>query len=235
MYFDNGGKLKYHSGKIPKDLLVSTKFTFEKALTKPTAQILKARKDLYYAYNSQMSRTDLARKCKRLLLDLYAKIPKTGRISYDSENMQRLKSDVDGVTEFILTKNSQTRDKFYDFKLALAQFEIWKDERNYRQGSNYQEDMFRRLGNVTINTALAIGKMHEELEKMEIKTANYKAYKKQLRKREWDKIFAMWEYFAKCDQRQIDEFIYMCKQREYREKQMEYENYKNSRQTDFEM
>ncbi len=235
LYFDNGGKLKYHSGKISKDLLISTKFTFEKALTKPTAQILKARKNLYYAYNSQMSRTDLARKCKRLLLDLYNKIPKTGRISYDSENMQRLKNDVDGVTEFILTKNSQTRDRFYDFKLALAQFEIWKDERNYKQGSNYQEDIFRRLGNVTINTALALGKMHEKLERMEIKTANYKAYKKQLRKREWDKIFAMWEYFAKCDQRQIDEFIYMCKQREYREKQMEYENYKNSKQADFEM
>ena len=154
LYFDNGGKLKYHSGTISKDLLIDTKFTFEKALTKPTAQILKARKDMLYSYNALMSRTDMARKLKRLLLNLYTILPKDGRHSYDSENMLRVKKDVDGVTEFILTKNTQTRDTYWEFENALKKFEEWKDERNYKEGSNYKKDLFRRLGNITIDTAL---------------------------------------------------------------------------------
>lgn len=222
LYFDNGGKLKYHSGTISKDLLIATKFTFEKALTKPTAQILKARKDMLYSYNALMSRTDMARKLKRLLLNLYTILPKDGRHSYDSENMLRVKKDVDGVTEFILTKNTQTRDTYWEFENALKKFEEWKDERNYKEGSNYKKDLFRRLGNITINTAIELGKLHDELEKLDIKTAQYKAYKKAMRQREWDKLLDLLEYYAKCDEMEIKNFIYRQKQSEAYAKQQEY-------------
>lgn len=222
LYFDNGGKLKYHSGTISKDLLIATKFTFEKALTKPTAQILKARKDMLYSYNALMSRTDMARKLKRLLLNLYAILPKDGRHSYDSKNMLRVKKDVDGVTEFILTKNTQTRETYWEFENALKKFEEWKDERNYKEGSNYKNDLFRRLGNITIDTAIELGKLHEELEKLDIKTAQYKAYKKAMRKREWDKLLVLLEYYAKCDEMEIKNFIYRQKQSEAYAKQQEY-------------
>ena len=222
LYFDNGGKLKYHSGTISKDLLIATKFTFEKALTKPTAQILKARKDMLYSYNALMSRTDMARKLKRLLLNLYTILPKDGRHSYDSENMLRVKKDVDGVTEFILTKNTQTRDTYWEFENALKKFEEWKDERNYKEGSNYKKDLFRRLGNITINTAIELGKLHEELEKLDIKTAQYKAYKKAMRKQEWDKLLDLLEYYAKCDEMEIKNFIYRQKQSQAYAKQQEY-------------
>ena len=222
LYFDNGGKLKYHSGTISKDLLIATKFTFEKALTKPTAQILKARKDMLYSYNALMSRTDMARKLKRLLLNLYTILPKDGRHSYDSENMLRVKKDVDGVTEFILTKNTQTRETYWEFENALKKFEEWKDERNYKEGSNYKKDLFRRLGNITIDTAIELGKLHEELEKLDIKTAQYKAYKKAMRQREWDKLLDLLEYYAKCDEMEIKNFIYRQKQSEAYAKQQEY-------------
>jgi len=222
LYFDNGGKLKYHSGTISKELLLATPFTFEKALTKPTAQILKARKDMLYSYNALMSRTDMARKLKRLLLNLYTILPKDGRHSYDSENMLRVKNDVDGVTEFILTKNTQTRETHWEFENALKKFEEWKDERNYKEGSNYKKDLFRRLGNITINTAIELGKLHEELEKLDIKTAQYKAYKKAMRQREWDKLLDLLEYYAKCDEMEIKNFIYRQKQSETYAKQQEY-------------
>lgn len=222
LYFDNGGKLKYHSGTISKDLLIATKFTFEKALTKPTAQILKARKDMLYSYNALMSRTDMARKLKRLLLNLYTILPKGGRHSYDSENMLRVKKDVDGVTEFILTKNTQTRDTYWEFENSLKKFEEWKDECNYKEGSNYKKDLFRRLGNITIDTAIELGKLHEELEKLDIKTAQYKAYKKAMRQREWDKLLDLLEYYAKCDEMEIKNFIYRQKQSEAYAKQQEY-------------
>ncbi len=230
LYFDNGGKLKYHSGTISKDLLIATKFTFEKALTKPTAQILKARKDMLYSYNALMSRTDMARKLKRLLLNLYTILPKDGRHSYDSENMLRVKKDVDGVTEFILTKNTQTRDTYWEFENALKKFEEWKDERNYKEGSNYKKDLFRRLGNITINTAIELGKLHDELEKLDIKTAQYKAYKKAMRQREWDKLLDLLEYYAKCDEMEIKNFIYRQKQSEAYAKQQEYYRIQSDRE-----
>ena len=230
LYFDNGGKLKYHSGTISKDLLIATKFTFEKALTKPTAQILKARKDMLYSYNALMSRTDMARKLKRLLLNLYTILPKDGRHSYDSENMLRVKKDVDGVTEFILTKNTQTRDTYWEFENALKKFEEWKDERNYKEGSNYKKDLFRRLVNITINTAIELGKLHDELEKLDIKTAQYKAYKKAMRQREWDKLLDLLEYYAKCDEMEIKNFIYRQKQSEAYAKQQEYYRIQSDRE-----
>lgn len=233
LYFDNGGKLKYHSGTISKDLLIATKFTFEKALTKPTAQILKARKNMLYSYNALMSRTDMARKLKRLLLNLYTIIPKDGRHSYDSENMLRVKKDVDGVTEFILTKNSQTRETYWEFENALKKFEEWKDERNYKEGSNYKKDLFRRLGNITIDTAIELGKLHDELEKLDIKTAQYKAYKKAMRQREWDKLLDLLEYYAKCDEMEIKNFIYRQKQTEAYAKQQEYEQMQADREKEY--
>ena len=233
LYFDNGGKLKYHSGTISKQLLIDTKFTFEKALTKPTAQILKARKDMLYSYNALMSRTDMARKLKRLLLNLYTILPKDGRHSYDSENMLRVKKDVDGVTEFILNKNTQIRETYWEFENALKKFEEWKDERNYKEGSNYKIDLFRRLGNITINTAIELGKLHEELERLDIKTAQYKAYKKAMRKREWDKLLDLLEYYAKCDEMEIKNFIYRQKQSEAYAKQQEYERLQAEREKEY--
>ena len=233
LYFDNGGKLKYHSGTISKQLLIDTKFTFEKALTKPTAQILKARKDMLYSYNALMSRTDMARKLKRLLLNLYAILPKDGRHSYDSENMLRVKKDVDGVTEFILNKNTQIRETYWEFENALKKFEEWKDERNYKEGSNYKIDLFRRLGNMTINTAIELGKLHEELERLDIKTAQYKAYKTAMRKREWDKLLNLLEYYAKCDEMEIKNFIYRQKQSEAYAKQQEYERLQAEREKEY--
>ena len=233
LYFDNGGKLKYHSGTISKQLLIDTKFTFEKALTKPTAQILKARKDMLYSYNALMSRTDMARKLKRLLLNLYTILPKDGRHSYDSENMLRVKKDVDGVTEFILTKNTQTRETYWEFENALKKFEEWKDERNYKEGSNYKKDLFRRLGNITIDTAIELGKLHDELEKLDIKTAQYKAYKKAMRQREWDKLLDLLEYYAKCDEMDIKNFIYRQKQSEAYAKQQEYYRIQADREKEY--
>ena len=136
--------------------------------------------------------------------------------------MLRVKKDVDGVTEFILTKNAQTRDTYWEFENALKKFEEWKDERNYKEGSNYKKDLFRRLGNITIDTAIELGKLHEELEKLDIKTVQYKAYKKAMRQREWDKLLDLLEYYAKCDEMEIKNFIYRQKQSEAYAKQQEY-------------
>lgn len=227
LYFSNGGKLKFHSGTIPKEVLLNSKFIFEKALTNPISQILKSRKDLYNKYNGDMDKTQLSNKGKRLLIELYNQLPDNGRLSYASENMDYLRKKVDDITEFFLLQNQMTRTKYLQFKKDCYEFDKWKNDRHFKEENSYIEDMKRRLGNLTINTALEVGKIHDELEKLNIKTANYKAYKKQLRKREWDKIFYLWEQFAYEQQQELDFFKAFHNKLEYYARQQEYENAKS--------
>ena len=95
----NNKTLSYHSGKIAKDVLITSKIIFEKALTNKTAEIVKLRKDLKEEFNGSTNIFEMTRSLKRKFLKLYNQIPKTGRVSYDSENMEFLKSEVDKLTE----------------------------------------------------------------------------------------------------------------------------------------
>ena len=55
-FYANGGKLKFHSGKIDKDVLLTSKLIFERALTNKSAEIVKARKDLNEKYKIGLDR-----------------------------------------------------------------------------------------------------------------------------------------------------------------------------------
>lgn len=167
-YFANGGKLTFYTGTIKKKVLLESKFIFEKKLTNATSQIVKARKDLCEKYGLHLSPFELNKKAKRLLLDLYKELPTTGRLSYDSENMSFLKDRVDDVTEFILFNNKQTQESYLNFCDELRKLQEWEKQRYEDEGMSYHEGMFRRFGNKTIQTALELGKLHDEIEKIQI-------------------------------------------------------------------
>ena len=79
LYYTNGNTLKYHSRKVNKEVLISSKFQFEKKLTNATAKIVRARKDLMEYYNIDMSKSEITTKREKLLLELYEQLPKDGR------------------------------------------------------------------------------------------------------------------------------------------------------------
>ena len=108
-YYKNGGKLSYHNGTISKQVLIDSKRIFEQKLTNATAEIVKARKDLIERYNIDLSPFKLTKKAKQIMLNLYDQMPKSGRISYDSENMLELKKQVDNITEFLLNDENFRR------------------------------------------------------------------------------------------------------------------------------
>lgn len=232
-HFANGGKLTFHTGTIPKKILINSKFVFEKKLTNATAELVKAKKDLIEKYNSGLSAFEFQKKGKKMLLRLYEMLPSDGRISYDSENMLKLKKDVDGVTEFVLTQNKKTRDSFLDYKLKVLDMKLWKKSRYSDEEQNYMKDMFRRLGNKTIQTALELGKLNDNIEKIQVYNRKQKAYKKQQRKFMWDKIFAMYEYFASVEEQEMKEFKYRFEERERYAKEQEY--YRRKADYDYEM
>ena len=236
LYYANGNNLKFHSGKIAKNVLIDSKFMFEKKLTNATAQLIKDRKNLLDSYNVEMTKTQIARKGKKLLLELYTLLPSEGRISYDSENMLPLKQKVDEVTKYFIGKNKQISKAYFDFASDVMDFKLWKKTREYMQGDNLMEDIMRRLGNKTIQTAIKVGKKHYGIERLNLKTPNYKAIKKRYRKNILDELLDLMENNARVIQDEMDFFERYHNKLEYYRKQIEYENsHSKSRYSDYEM
>ena len=64
-FMKNNKTFSYHSGKIPKDVLITSKLIFEKALTNKTAEIVKLRKDLKEEFNGSANIFEMTRTLKR--------------------------------------------------------------------------------------------------------------------------------------------------------------------------
>lgn len=236
-FYANGGKLKFHSGKIDKDVLIGSKLIFERALTNKSAEIVKARKDLNEKYKIGLSPYEMTRTMKKKLLELYREIPAQGRTSYDSENMEFLRKKVDDTTECFLYSNPQIKNSYLDYKLKINEYKIWQQEQykhvpDKYNADIYHQDLMRRLGNMTIQTALKIGKANDEIERLQTYTRKEKAFKKQQRARQLDYLLDLLDYYAKQEEQEMLNFKYWCEERERYAKQQEY---LNSRNSNFEM
>ena len=236
-FYANGGKLKFHSGKIDKDVLLTSKVIFERALTNKSAEIIKARKDLSEKYKIGLSPYEMTSILKKKLLELYREIPTAGRISYDSENIEFLKKKVDDTTECVLYANPKTKESYLNYKLKTNEYREWQQEQykhipDKYNADVYHEDLMRRLGNITIQTALKLGKLNDEIERLQNYNRKEKAFKKQQRAKQLDYLLDLLEYYANCEEREMQEFKYWC---EERERYAKHQEYLNSRYRDFEM
>lgn len=236
-FYANGGKLKFHSGKIDKNVLLTSKVIFESSLTNKSAEIVKARKDLSEKYKIGLSPYEITRTLKKKLLKLYREIPATGRISYDSENMEFLKKKVDDTTECVLYANPKTKESYLNYKLKINEYRQWQQEQykhipDKYNADIYHEDLMRRLGNITIRTALKFGKLNDEIERLQNYNRKEKAFKKQQRAKQLGYLLDLLEYYANCEEQEMQEFKYWC---EERERYAKHQEYLNSRNRDFEM
>lgn len=236
-FYANGGKLRFHSGKIDKDVLLTSKVIFERALTNKSAEIVKARKDLSEKYKIGLSPYEMTRTMKKKLLELYREIPATGRTSYDSENMEFLKKKVVDATECVLYANPKTKESYLNYKLKINEYQQWQQEQykhipDKYNADIYHEDLMRRLGNITIQTALKLGKLNDEIERLQNYNRKEKALKKQQRAKQLDHLLDLLEYYANCEEQEMLNFKYWC---EERERYAKHQEYLNSRDSDFEM
>ena len=192
-FYKNNNELVFHSGKIPKNVLISSKVIFEKALTNRTAEIVKTRKDLTDKYEMFSNVITLKKGLKKQLLNLYDMMPKSGRVSYESENMESVKSYVDGITNNLIRSNKNLQKSFSSFLYELCKLDKWQKE-NYKHIPDeynveiYKQDIMRRLGNKTIQTALEIGHIRDKIESITTYTKRDRYYKKRQRKNYWIEI-----------------------------------------------
>lgn len=115
---------------------------------------------------SDKYRSDL----NKMLLDLYSKLPATGRLQYNSHNMDYLRSDLDRIIEFILLHDSVK----YDYTKYLRMLDEHQKELNSLYGMTadnqkrkYYEDQKRRLYSKIGNEILANYKRYQANDFME--------------------------------------------------------------------
>lgn len=231
-YFKNGGKLSYHNGTIPKDVLIDSKRIFEQKLTNITAEIMRARKDLNDEFNRFLTPSQLTKKLDKMLTNLYSQMPNAGRISYDSENMFYLKKDIDNITRFALLHNEQTKKSYMDFEDEIFKLKRWQEERDYKTTESYKQDLFRRLGNKVIQCAMQIGRLKYKSKAQEIYNSKQRYYEKKRKAKLLDNILDLMEQYAIIAEEQINNFKRYFDNLEYMRKQDEYES---SKHREFEM
>ena len=97
------------------------------------------------------------------ILDLVEKLPPSGRISYDSENMRPLKPLIDRIVDTAIKSNRKWYKAFVNFcaeakkhdgrtrEILIRQQipEVFWDR--YMKSDAYLDDLYRRLGNQVLN------------------------------------------------------------------------------------
>lgn len=117
------------------------------------------------------------------LLSLAEQFPKTGHLYYNSENMAKLRPKIDSITNYLIKKNFELQCAFADFKeLAKEKDEKFahyckrnRVEQPYSFEKKYTQDLYRRIGNKVIISALNIRDLNNKRLKLnaQIKSQKY--------------------------------------------------------------
>lgn len=110
------------------------------------------------------------RDLNNMLLDLYSKLPSTGRLQYNSHNMDFLRNDLDRIIEFILLHDSVK----YDYAKYLKLLSEHQNELNSLYGMTadnqkrkYYEEQKKRLYSKIGNEILANYKRYQSIDFIE--------------------------------------------------------------------
>ncbi len=166
-YRANSQGLNFSEGFIPKSCLEYLKIITEQKASDMSAQLKALRAELTHAHSQAISgqlgksryQTQFRQGLKGLMFDL----PKNGRLGYDSDNMASVRPQVDKLTECAIKGDKKAFEAFNALSGALQKRdnetrEMLKrnkvDERfwsQYMVSDKYLSDIYRRLGNQTIN------------------------------------------------------------------------------------
>lgn len=94
----------------------------------------------------------------KILLELYSKLPKTGRLQYNSDNLKFIKKDIDEVIEFILTHDSIKYQYSKYLKLLNEHqkelnvlYGMSKSNQNKKYYNEQKNKLYSKIGNEILN------------------------------------------------------------------------------------
>ncbi len=172
------GKTKIFSrGFISDKAMDFFKANLELSATDFKAREIRLRTNLTKSFNEELQGVS-GLKMKSMLLSLANQFPKEGHLFYSSENMQNLKSQVDNITNYIIKHNSNIQFYKDDFDSLIKE----KDElvNSYCSRNGYDKptqsvgdkmmyDLYRRLGNLVIESAKDLKTKEDERLKLDAK------------------------------------------------------------------
>ena len=173
--------LHYSEGHISKVAMDKFKVAVEQRLTDISSQLKIARKALmdtakYVLFSEQNKKWHLG-KVQKGLVELMSLLPPTGRLSYDSPNMTNLRPLIKKIIINLVKTNPKMYNTLHTLGTTIATKdkqtkEILKSQnidekywKNYLVEQKILEDVYRRLGNYVINTALVFRSKKESKKK----------------------------------------------------------------------
>lgn len=162
-------ELHFSRGKINQECIRWFKVHVEQNLTDISAELRIARKEATNLSKEVLfSKDSLIRynnAFQEQILDLVEKLPPSGRISYDSENMRPVKPLIDKIVDTAIKSNRKWYKAFVNFCAEVKKHddktreilirqqipEVFWDQ--YLKSDTYLNDMYRRLGNQVLNYA----------------------------------------------------------------------------------
>lgn len=178
-------------------------------------------------------------KLKQMLLDLANQFPEQGHTFYDSDNMRKLKPNIDNISNYIISHNVDITIYKNDFDDLVSEKQKLVDSYCKRNGvdkpqqnlsEKYTKDLYRRLGNLVIESAKSL--KGQEIERLKL-NAKYVVQKRMQKDKLWKELEHCMYLNLKCEYEAIKCFQdYMKKLEEMRIKTLIDEGYLSS---DFEM
>ena len=141
-------------------------------------EIIDTRKEINSDFKANLSLNFLKNSVLKTMKNLIIKLPSNGRLSYDSDNMQFLRTEIDNLTIKIIKQNKNLQAKYQKFlnlinekdKSILKMCESSKiAPEKYLLSKKYQQDLYRRLGNQIIKFLLSF---KYEINKNQFQTSN---------------------------------------------------------------
>lgn len=222
------GKKKIFSiGKVSTKAMDFFKANLELAATDFRAREIRVRTNLTKSFNEEINDVS-GLKIKSRLLGLANQFPESGHLYYNSENMQNLKSQVDNITTYIIKHNPNIQLYKDDFDELVKEKDELANSYCKRNGYNkptesvgdkMMNDIYRRLGNIVIESARELKLKENERQKLNAKNLVEKRIQKNKLMKELDEclylnskvefeiIKAFQDYMSKLEEMHIKTLI----------------------------
>ena len=222
------GKKKIFSiGKVSTKAMDFFKANLELAATDFRAREIRVRTNLTKSFNEEINDVS-GLKIKSMLLGLANQFPESGHLYYNSEKMQNLKSQVDNITTYIIKHNPNIQLYKDDFDELVKEKDELANSYCKRNGYNkptesvgdkMMNDIYRRLGNIVIESARELKLKENERQKLNAKNLVEKHIQKNKLMKELDEclylnskvefeiIKAFQDYMSKLEEMHIKTLI----------------------------
>lgn len=164
----------FHGGKLRQVGIDDFKIAIENHYSLLATHVKEKRKNLLEKASKTISQTPHG-TLSALFIQLYEQIPKTGRISYKSENMASVRKLADEITTYMLKTNPVLKSEYEIFRYELMRRDEQirefcrkqkiPNEEDFLVADKTVNDLYRRLGNKVIERALELKRKFKKAER----------------------------------------------------------------------